>query len=88
MARITIDDCLEKVDNRFTLVHLAARRVRQIQKGQKPMVDRNNRNVVLALREIAAGLITIDNINAYDHVEPAESGSAMDFTFDEIEDDF
>ena len=87
MARITIDDCLEQVDNRFTLVHLAAKRVRQIQKGQKPMVDRNNRNVVLALREIAAGLITIENIHSYDKVDLDEAGSTLDFIFDEIGED-
>lgn len=65
MARITIEDCLEKVDNRFSLVHLAARRVRQLRAGAKVMSDRNNRDVVLALREIAAGKITVENINDF-----------------------
>ncbi len=65
MARITIEDCLEKVDNRFSLVHLAARRVRQLRAGSKVMSDRNNRDVVLSLREIAAGQITAENIDDF-----------------------
>ncbi|MEE9516874.1 MAG: DNA-directed RNA polymerase subunit omega [Candidatus Adiutricales bacterium] len=65
MARITIEDCLEKVDNRFSLVHLAARRVRQLRAGSKVMSDRNNRDVVLSLREIADGQITAENIDDF-----------------------
>lgn len=65
MARITIEDCLEKVDNRFSLVHLAARRVRQLRAGAKVMSDRNNKDVVLSLREIAAGQITAENIDDF-----------------------
>jgi DNA-directed RNA polymerase subunit omega len=65
MARITIEDCLEKVDNRFSLVHLAARRVRQLRAGSKVMSDRNNKDVVLSLREIAAGQITAENIDDF-----------------------
>ncbi len=65
MARITIEDCLEKVDNRFSLVHLAARRVRQLRAGAKVMSDRNNKDVVLSLREIAAGKITAENIDDF-----------------------
>ncbi|MEE9436439.1 MAG: DNA-directed RNA polymerase subunit omega [Candidatus Adiutricales bacterium] len=65
MARITIEDCLEKVDNRFSLVHLAARRVRQIRAGSKVMSDRKNKDVVLSLREIAAGQITAENIDDF-----------------------
>lgn len=65
MARVTIEDCLEKVDNRFSLVHLAARRVRQIRAGSKVMSDRKNKDVVLSLREIAAGQITAENIDDF-----------------------
>jgi len=65
MARITVEDCLARVDNRFKLVHLAARRVRQLRTGSKPLSDRDNKDVVLALREIAGGDITMDNI--YEH---------------------
>ncbi len=55
MARITVEDCLGKVDNRFKLIHLAAKRVRQLRKGAEPLVGSRNTDVVVALREIAAG---------------------------------
>lgn len=54
MARITVEDCLAKVSNRFDLVRLASIRVRQLQKGAKPCIKSDNRDVVVALREIAA----------------------------------
>ena len=57
MARITVEDCLTKVDNRFGLIHLAAKRVRQLRRGAEPMVVCKNKDVVVALREIAAGKI-------------------------------
>lgn len=59
MARITVEDCLENVDNRFDLVMIASRRARQLQTGGKdPMVSEDNdKPTVLALREIAAGHI-------------------------------
>lgn len=59
MARVTVEDCLEKVDNRFLLVMLASKRVKQIYKGAKSLIDNkgDNKNVVLALREIAAGKV-------------------------------
>ena len=55
MARITVEDCLQKVNNRFALIHMAARRVRQLRKGAEPTVVTKNRDVVIALREIASG---------------------------------
>ena len=55
MARITVEDCLEKADNRFGLIHMAAKRVRQLKKGAEPLVVCKNRDIVVALREIAAG---------------------------------
>ncbi|WP_300670474.1 DNA-directed RNA polymerase subunit omega [Desulfoluna sp.] len=58
MARVTIEDCLEKVPNRFMLVHIAAKRVRQIRDGAEFVVQStNNEDVVTALREIAAGKV-------------------------------
>ena len=57
MARITVEDCLERVDNRFGLIHLAANRVRQLRKGAEPLVVCKNRDTVVALREIAAGVV-------------------------------
>ncbi|NIO08464.1 MAG: DNA-directed RNA polymerase subunit omega [Deltaproteobacteria bacterium] len=57
MARITLEDCLTQVPNRFSLVLLAAQRAKQLLKGAKPLVDSDNRDIVLALREIAAGKV-------------------------------
>ncbi len=58
MARVTVEDCLEKVENRFQLVILASKRVKQLYKGAQPLIEsKNNRKVVTALREIAAGKI-------------------------------
>ena len=54
MARITVEDCLKKVDNRFALIHLAAKRVRQLRKGDEVTVSCKNKDIVVALREIAA----------------------------------
>lgn len=58
MARITVEDCLKKVENRFSLVMLATKRVRQIKRGDHPLVNsRDNKDIVVALREIAAGKV-------------------------------
>ena len=59
MARITVEDCLEKVTNRFLLVRVASKRARQIMNGKEPTLEwDNDKATVLALREIAAGNIT------------------------------
>ena len=58
MARITVEDCLKRVNNRFALVMLSAKRTKQLLQGAKPLVDVDNREVVTALREIAAGKVT------------------------------
>ena len=55
MARITVEDCLNKIPNRFELVLLASKRARQLFKGAKPLIASDNREVVVALREITAG---------------------------------
>ncbi len=61
MARVTIEDCLDSVENRFALSILAARRARQLSKGAQPTVKgRNNKEAVTALREIAAGRVSFD----------------------------
>ena len=57
MSRITVEDCLQKVSNRFDLVMLASKRARQLFKGAKPLIDADNREVVVALREIAEGKV-------------------------------
>lgn len=61
MARITVEDCLEKVPNRFELVMLASKRAKQLFKGAKPLLETDNREIVTALREIAAGKIRRKN---------------------------
>ena len=64
MARITVEDCLEKVDNRFHLVRVASKRARQLMNGKEPTLDwDNDKATVLALREIAAGNITEEMLN-------------------------
>ena len=58
MARITVEDCLNNVDNLFDMVMVAAKRARRLANGAEPLVDReNDKPTVIALREIAAGLI-------------------------------
>ena len=58
MARITIEDCLRKVDNRFLLVNMVARRVRQIREGSDYLVSSpKNEDIVVSLREVAAGKV-------------------------------
>lgn len=58
MARITVEDCLKNVNNRFTLIHMVAKRVRQLRKGSEPTIVSKNRDIVLSLREIASGNIS------------------------------
>ena len=58
MARITVEDCLEHVDNRFDLVLLATKRARQLSKGVEPLIPwQNDKPTVVALREIASGVV-------------------------------
>jgi len=57
VARVTIEDCLNKVPTRFGLVHLAAKRVRQFYRGAPVLVKGANKEIVMALREIAAGKV-------------------------------
>ncbi len=59
MARITVEDCLRQINNRFILIHMAAKRVRQLRKGAEPFVVTKNKDIVTALREIAAGKVRL-----------------------------
>lgn len=68
MARITVEDCLVEVNNRFALVHLAAQRARQLLKGSAALVRSKNKSIVTALREIAAGEVRFGKI--YRREEP------------------
>ena len=73
MARITVEDCIEKVDNRFELVLLATKRARQIARGSTPLVEvENDKPTVIALREIAA-----------DKIGPAFLTEVVEETFDD-----
>lgn len=65
MARVTVEDCLNNVDNRFQLVLVATRRARQLANGKDPMLPwENDKPTVLALREIAQGLVGRDILTA------------------------
>jgi len=60
VARVTVEDCLKKVPNRFMLVHMAAKRVRQIREGSEYLIESaKNEDIVISLREIAAGKVTM-----------------------------
>ena len=66
MARITVEDCLDKIgdDNRFSLVHLAVERVKQRRQGAPLLIPaRKNKEVVMVLREIAAGEVNLENLS-------------------------
>jgi DNA-directed RNA polymerase subunit omega len=81
MARITVEDCLQQVgdDNRFNLIHLAVQRIKQHRQGEPYLVEAKNKEVVMTLREIAAGEVTFNNINELPEAgeidEPAEPGA-------------
>lgn len=75
MARITVEDCLRKVESRFELVILAARRAKMIMKGAKPLVDADNRSIVTALREVAAGKVKF--------IRPEDKGKGSEFSDNE-----
>jgi DNA-directed RNA polymerase subunit omega len=57
MARITVEDCLDQIPNRFELVLVGARRAKQLLKGARPLVESDNKEVVTALREVAAAQV-------------------------------
>ena len=66
MARITVEDCLKKIPNRYEMVKLAAKRVKQLAiDGREPTIDpEDDKPTVIALREIAAGTVTLENIDS------------------------
>jgi DNA-directed RNA polymerase subunit omega len=79
MARITVEDCLEHVDNRFDLVLLASRRARQISQGADPLVPaENDKPTVIALREIAEGLVTAEGMDSMEAKRALERLSTDD----------
>ena len=85
MARVTVEDCLDNVDNRFELVLVAAKRARQIAMGAQPMLEEeNDKPTVLALREVAENLV---NAAILQEVEPvaAEEELVEELTADDQE---
>lgn len=65
MARITVEDCQQRVGNRFLLVQMAIKRVRHYREGYEPLVTSRNKEVVTALREIAAGKVLPEDMTHY-----------------------
>jgi DNA-directed RNA polymerase subunit omega len=85
MARITVEDCLEQIDNRFEMVLTATKRARQIANGADPLVEeQNDKPTVIALREIAGGLVDPERVN----VMQAEIEAAEVFEARTEDDDF
>lgn len=72
MARITVEDCQERVKNRFLLVQMAIKRVKQYREGYEPLLQSRNKEVVTALREIAEGKIRPDDHSQYNPL-PADA---------------
>ena len=74
MARVTVEDCLEHVENRFQLVMLSTKRARQLAtKGHDPLVpEENDKPTILALREIAAGKVSFESIEEAERAEIEE----------------
>jgi DNA-directed RNA polymerase subunit omega len=79
MARVTVEDCLEREDNRFALVVLAAQRARQLMKGAAPLIQSTNKAAVTALREIAAGKVHWDRASHDAVVEFIEAKNKREF---------
>jgi len=82
MARITVEDCLHNVDNLFQLVLLAAQRARRLANGAEPTLPlENDKPTVLALREIAAGNVTVDMLNEPEPVPETPPGADEALSF-------
>lgn len=67
MARITVEDCQKRVENRFLLVQMAIKRVHQFREGYEPLVASRNKEIVTALREIAAGKVMPEDMTHYNN---------------------
>jgi DNA-directed RNA polymerase subunit omega len=84
MARITVEDCLQEIgdDNRFNLIHLAVKRIKQHRQGEPYLIEAKNKEVVMTLREIAAGEVSFNNVDELpdlserDEIEPAPEPEA------------
>jgi DNA-directed RNA polymerase subunit omega len=80
MARLTVEDCLENIENRYDLVLLASKRARQISMGAEPLVPpKQDKPTVIALREIAENLINAENIDKVNQFDEEEEFTEADF---------
>ncbi|MCF8039319.1 MAG: DNA-directed RNA polymerase subunit omega [Desulfohalobiaceae bacterium] len=73
MARITVEDALKRVNNRFVIAHMAMQRVRMYREGYQPLIETDNKEVVTALREIEAGKVILKKPLNVTGIEPEES---------------
>ena len=95
MARITVEDCIDKFESRFELVLVASNRARKLHSGEEPTVQKDNdKNTVIALREIADETISADEfkqslIEEYQTVSPIndEDDNALEFTDENLEEE-
>ena len=78
MARITVEDCQERVDNRFLLVQMAIKRVHQYREGYEALVESRNKEVVTALREIAVGKVLPDDLSLYNPLPEGQTVGGED----------
>lgn len=86
MARLTVEDCLENVVNRYDLVLLASKRARQIAMGADPLVPaENDKPTVIALREIAENLVNNDNIDTINRFDTEDEYTESDFEIPTVE---
>ena len=87
MARITVEDCLEKVgnDNRFNLIHLAVKRIRQHRQGEPYLVKGKNKEIVMTLREIAAGRVSFENIDELPGLLEESDGAGTEAELEKID---
>lgn len=78
MARITVEDCLKEIgsENRFALIHLAIARLKQHRNGLPFLTEGKNKEVVMTLREIAAGKVTVENIRSFEKAHQEEEKAA------------
>ncbi len=83
MARITVEDCLKKIPSRFKLITLAIERVKQLREGSPPLLTCDNKEIVTVLREIAAGLVTFENIKELGKKEKTASSYEISQIFKE-----
>ena len=74
MARITVEDALEKINNRFVIAQMAIKRVKMYRDGYPPLITSDNKEVVTALREIAGGEVILDSAIPEAGIEVKEHG--------------